>query len=339
MNLKTTYLGLELDSPLIPGASPLADTLDGARRLEDAGAPAIVLRSLFEEQITLEENNLYSLLQHEDAYAEASSYFPRASEFVFGPDGYLEHLRRLKERLRVPVIASLNGISLEGWLHYAQLIQQAGADALELNIYYLATDPDESSFEVEKRTLELTRRVKKAVSIPVAVKLSPFFSALPHFARQLEEAGADALILFNRFYQPDIDPERLEAAPNLRLSDPSELLLRLRWLSVLFGNARIPLAVSGGVHSGIHAIKAVMAGASAVQLVSVLLQRGPEHLKTVRLEMEHWMIEHEYESLAQLRGSMSLSRCPDPTAFSRANYMRMLQSWRPHRMESDRSAL
>ncbi len=330
MNLKTTYLGFELDSPLMPGASPLADTLAGARQLEDAGAPAIVLRSLFEEQITREENNLYSLLEHDDAYAEANSFFPQASEFVLGPDRYLEHVRRLKEALRVPVIASLNGISLSGWLHYARLIEQAGADALELNVYYLAADPDESSFMVEKRTLELVRSVKHEVAIPVAVKLSPFFSALPHFARQLEEAGAGALILFNRFYQPDIDPELLEAAPTLRLSDPSELLLRLRWLSVLFGNARIPLAASGGVHNALHAIKAVMAGASAVQLVSVLLQRGPAYLKTVREEMAGWMTEHGYESLAQMRGSMSLARCPDPTAFSRANYMRMLQSWRPH---------
>ena len=334
MNLKTTYLGLDLDSPLIPGASPLADTLDGARLLEDAGAPAIVLRSLFEEQITRDESNLYSLLEHEDAYAEANSYFPQAGEFVFGPDQYLEHVRRLKQALRIPVIASLNGISIAGWLHYAQLLEEAGADALELNVYYLASDPDESGFMVEKRTVELTRLVKKAVSIPVAVKLSPFFSALPNFARQLEEAGADALVLFNRFYQPDIDPERLEATPTLRLSDPSALLLRLRWLAVLFGNAHVPLAASGGVHTGLHAIKAVMAGASAVQLVSVLLQRGPGHLKSVREEMSRWMTEHEYESVAQMRGSMSLARCPDPTAFSRANYMRMLQAWRPHHVGS-----
>ena len=333
MNLTTTYLGLELGSPLIPGASPLADTLDGARQLEDAGAPAIVMRSLFEEQITGEENNLDSLIEHQGSSAEATtSYFPQASEFVFGPDPYLEHIRRLKEALQIPVIASLNGISSSGWQHHAQRIEQAGADALELNVYYLATDPYESAFMVEDRTLELVRLVKKAVDIPVAVKLSPFFSALPYFARQLEDAGADALILFNRFYQPDIDPERLEAAPTLHLSDSSELLLRLRWLAVLFGDARIPLAASGGVHTGLDAIKAVMAGASAVQLVSVLLKRGPGHLKTVRQEMAHWMTEHGYESLAQMRGSMSLQRCPDPSAFSRANYMRMLQSWRSEKV-------
>ena len=328
MNLETTYLGLTLASPLMPGASPLADTLDSVRRLEDAGASAIVMRSLFEEQITREQNNLYSVLSHEESFAEAISYFPDPGEFALGPDQYLEQLRRIKEVVRVPVIASLNGITAAGWLHYAQLIEQAGADALELNVYYLATDPEETAFMVEKRTLELLRVVKRAIAIPVAVKLSPFFSSLPHFAQELTKGGADALILFNRFYQPDIDPVALEVTPTLRLSDPSELLLRLRWLSVLFGSAGAPLAVTGGVHSGLDAIKSIMAGASAVQVVSALLQQGPEYLRTIRVQMESWMTEHGYDSVEQMRGSMSLARCPDPTAFSRANYMRILQTFR-----------
>ncbi|MGZ6125024.1 MAG: dihydroorotate dehydrogenase-like protein [Myxococcales bacterium] len=329
MNLKTEYLGLKLDSPLMPGASPLPDSLDMARRLEDAGASAIVMRSLFEEQITREmTGRIYAVESHEESYAEALSYFPKAHEFSLGPDEYLDQLRCIREAVDVPVIGSLNGITARGWLDYAKQIEETGADALELNVYYLATDPDEESVAVERRTLEIVRAVKAALKIPVAVKLSPFFSALPHFVRELEQAGANGLVLFNRFYQPDIDVENLEAEPTLQLSDPSELLLRLRWLAIVAPAVKIPLAASGGVHSGMDAIKAVMAGASVVQVVSALLTRGPEHLKIMRLEMEHWMQEHEYESLRQMLGSMSLAHCPDPNAFSRANYMRILQSWR-----------
>ena len=329
MNLKTEFLGLKLDSPLMPGASPLGDSIDMARRLEDAGASAIVMRSLFEEQITREMfGQILAVEEHEESFAEALSYFPKASEFSLGPDEYLDQLRGISEALSVPVIGSLNGITVRGWLDYAKQIEEAGADALELNVYYLATDPDEESVAVEARTLEIVRAVKAALKIPIAVKLSPFFSALPHFVRELEQAGADGLILFNRFYQPDIDIENLEAAPTLHLSDPSELLLRLRWLAIVAPAVKIPLAASGGVHSGLDAIKSVMAGASAVQVVSALLRHGPEHLKTMRAEMERWMEEHEYESLKQMLGSMSLAHCPDPNAFSRANYMRILQSWR-----------
>jgi dihydroorotate dehydrogenase (fumarate) len=329
MDLTTRYLGLELDSPLMPGASPLADSLDVARRLEDAGASAIVMRSLFEEQITREmTGNIYSVETHAESSAEAVSYFPTPAEFSLGPDEYLDQLRTIVEAVRIPVIGSLNGVTVRGWLDYALQIQEAGADALELNVYYLPTDPEEESTAVEKRTLDIVRAVKGALKIPIAVKLSPFFSALPHFARELERAGADGIILFNRFYQPDIDVENLEAAPSLHLSDPSELLLRLRWLAIVAPGMRIPLAISGGVHSGLDVVKSVMAGASAVQVVSVLLKKGPEHIRTLRLELERWMREHEYESLEQMRGNMSLARCPDPNAFSRANYMRILQSWR-----------
>jgi dihydroorotate dehydrogenase (fumarate) len=329
MDLSTEYLGLKLDSPLMPGASPLADSLDMVRRLEDAGASAIVMRSLFEEQITREMiGNVLAVEEHEESFAEALSYFPKASEFSFGPDEYLDQLRGISKAVSIPVIGSLNGITVRGWLDYARQIEEAGADALELNVYYLATDPGEESVAVEKRTLDIVRAVRGALRIPIAVKLSPFFSALPHFARELEQAGANGLVLFNRFYQPDIDIENLEAEPTLYLSDPSELLLRLRWLAIVAPLVKLPLAVSGGVHSGVDAIKSVMAGASAVQVVSALLRRGPEHLKTLRLEMERWMEEHEYTSLKQMLGSMSLAHCPNPNAFSRANYMRILQSWR-----------
>jgi dihydroorotate dehydrogenase (fumarate) len=329
MNLTTEYLGLRLDSPLMPGASPLADNLDTVKRLEDAGASAIVLRSLFEEQITREmTGSIYAVESFAEASAEATSYFPKLDEFALGPDEYLDQLRCISEAVAVPVIGSINGVTVRGWLDYAKQIEEAGADALELNVYYLATNPDEGATAVEERTLSLVRTIKAALRIPVAVKLSPFFSALPHFARALEREGADGLILFNRFYQPDIDVERLEAEPTLRLSDPTELLLRLRWLAIVAPALRIPLAVSGGVHSGLDVVKSLMAGASVVQVVSALLRHGPDHLKALRRELVRWMEEHEYESLKQMRGSMSLARCPDPNAFSRANYMRILQSWR-----------
>jgi dihydroorotate dehydrogenase (fumarate) len=329
MNLETHYLGLKLASPLMAGASPLADTLDSVRRLEDAGASAIVMRSLFEEQIEGELADVVASVEsHENSFQEAVTFMPRGADFAFGPDEYLEHLRRIKDAVKLPVLGSLNGITAAGWLRYAKLLEQAGADALELNVYYLATDPAEESAAVERRTVDIVRAVKAAVKIPVSVKLSPFFSALPHFARELERAGADALILFNRFYQPDIDAVKLEAAPTLRLSDPSELLLRLRWLAIVKPGVSVPLAVSGGVHSGLDAVKSVMAGASVVQVVSALLMNGPEHLRRLRVEMEQWMLENEYASLAQMLGNMSLAKCPDPSAFSRANYMRILQSWR-----------
>ena len=313
MDLTTEYLGLKLDSPLMPGASPLADSLDMVRRLEDAGASAIVMRSIFEEQITRETTgNIYAIETPAESFAEAISYFPKASEFSLGPDEYLDQLRCITEAVAIPVIGSLNGITARGWLEYAMRIQEAGADALELNVYYLPTDAAEASEAVERRTIDIVRLVKGALRIPVAVKLSPFFSALPHLVRQLECAGADGM----------------ESEPRLHLSDPSELLLRLRWLAIVAAGVNVPLAISGGVHSGLDAIKSVMAGASAVQVVSALLKKGPDHLRTLRLEMERWMQEHEYESLKQMRGNMSLAHCPDPNAFSRANYMRILQSWR-----------
>jgi dihydroorotate dehydrogenase (fumarate) len=329
MNLNTSYLGFQLPHPLIAGASPMVDDLDTVKRLEDAGVAAIVMHSLFEEQITREqEGTILDMELHNANSAEALSYFPAPGEFRLGPENYLEQLRRIKEAVTVPVIASLNGTSSSGWLGYAKLLEQAGADALELNVYYMATSPQETAAQVEARTLDVLKNVKSAVKIPVAVKLSTFHTALPHLAQELVDAGADGLVLFNRFLQPDIDLEHLAAEATLRLSNPVELLVRLRWLAILHGQVKVPLAASGGVHSAMDAMKSVAAGASAVQMVSALLIHGPEHLNSVREEMIHWMEEHEYESLQQMLGSMSLNKCPNPLAFTRANYMRMLQGWR-----------
>jgi len=330
MNLSTKYLGLTLPHPLVAGASPMVDEMDTVRKLEDAGCAAIVMHSLFEEQITREQLGTEMDMElHAEAFAEALSYFPQPKEYRLGPEQYLEQIRRMKAAVKIPVIGSLNGTSPAGWLNYAKLIEQAGADALELNVYYLATQAWETSESVERRTLEGIRTVKQAVKIPVAVKLSPFFSSLANLAKQLDDAGADGLVLFNRFYQPDIDVEELEVVPTLQLSDSSELLLRLRWLAILSGHVKGSLACSGGVHSHLDAIKALMAGAHAVQLVSVLLKRGPQYLPTLRDGIERWLEEHEYESLEQLIGSMSHQKSPNPQALERANYMRILQGWKP----------
>jgi dihydroorotate dehydrogenase (fumarate) len=330
MNLSTTYLGLKLAHPLMAGASPMVDDMGMVKRLEDAGVSAIVMHSLFEEQITREEQGtIMDMELSSNSSAEAISFFPKPDEFRLGPEKYLEQIRRIKAAVSVPVIASLNGTTAAGWLRYGKLMQEAGADALELNVYYIPTDAKESSAAVEKRTLDIVRTVKSEVKIPVAVKLSPFFSSLAHFAAELEAAGADGLVLFNRFFQPDINVEELIAEPSLQLSSPSDLLLRLRWLAVLHGHVKGSLAVTGGVHDGIGALKAVMAGADAVQMVSALLIHGPERLAQSRVGLAQWLEEHQYESLAQAKGSMSLQKSPNPQAFTRANYMRILNGWKP----------
>jgi dihydroorotate dehydrogenase (fumarate) len=329
VDLSTTYLGLDLPHPFVVGASPLADDLDTVRRLEDAGAAAIVLRSLFAEQIARERTAAFIHLdRHGESFAEALTYFPSPDRFVFGPEEYLEQLRRVKEAVRIPVIASLNGTEPGEWLAYPILLERTGADALELNIYRLDLDPEVTGEEVERTSLDIVRDVKGSVRIPVAVKLSPFFSAFANFARRVEAAGADGLVLFNRFYQPDIDVENLQVTEALHLSTPSELALRLRWLAAVSAWARGSLAVTGGVHGGVDAIKAVMAGAHAVQVVSALLRNGPPHLRTLLGQMTEWMEEHEWDSLRAMRGNMNLDRCPDPQAYERANYMLMLQGWR-----------
>ncbi len=330
MDLTTNYLGLKLAHPLMPGASPMVDDLDTVRRLEDAGASAIVMHSLFEEQLAGEQEAAARHLDaHGESFAEARSYFPRSDEYRLGPDEYLEQIRKIKAAVKVPLVGSLNGVTPGGWLRYARLIEEAGADALELNAYSLATDPGESGQTVEDRSLDVVVALKRSVRIPVAVKLSPFYSSLSHFAKRLDEAGADGLVLFNRFYQPDIDVEQLEAVRALHLSDSSELLLRLRWLAILSGRVHASLAVTGGVHTVLDTVKAVMAGAHAVQTVSALLVRGPQYLQTLLRELSLWLEEHEYESLGQMQGSMSLKRCPDPNAYERANYMHILQGWSP----------
>lgn len=328
MILDTNYMGLKLESPLVAGASPLSDDLDACRRLEDAGAAALVMHSLFEEQITLEQRSIdHHLSAYENAHPEAMGYFPEPESFALGPDGYLEQIRAIKEALDIPVIASLNGITLGGWTHYAELMAEAGADGLELNVYYVATDPEESPRDVEQRYFDILSAVKSEVQIPIAMKLSPFFSAPLYTAKQLAAAGADALVYFNRFYQPDIDVDSLEVLPVVKLSDSQALLLRLRWLAASFGHVPCSLAATGGVHTGNDAIKAIMAGASVVQMTSALLKHGPEHIRHVHHEMVAWMRDNEYASVAQMLGSMSLSKTPDPAAFERANYMKVLQSW------------
>lgn len=332
MNLETTYLGLRLPHPFVAGASPLVDDLDTVRRLEDAGAAAIVMNSLFEEQITHEQMaNFFDTELQSESSAEARTYFPDASHLALGPQNYLEHLSRVKHAVSVPVIGSLNGSTPGGWLDHARLIQEAGADALELNVYALATNPLVSGAELEQQTLDMVRTVKRAVTIPVAVKLSPFYTSLAHFAAGLVAAGADGLVLFNRFYQPDIDVERLVVERSLHLSRSRELLLRLRWLAILSPQIRTSYAVTGGVHKAVDAVKALMSGAHAVQMVSALLTQGPARLHAIRVELARWLQEHEYESVAQMQGSMSLATCPDPAAYERANYMLMLQSWTAQR--------
>jgi len=329
MDLSTSYLGLKLANPFMPGASPLVDDVDTVKRLEDAGAAAIVMHSLFEEQIVREQLSTFLHTErHGESFAEAMTYFPSPDRFALGPEEYLEHIGRVKTAVRVPVIASLNGTTLGGWLDYAKAMQQAGADALELNVYSLHSDPEEGGPTIEDRTVEMLKAVKAAVKIPVAIKLSPYYTSMANFARRLDATGADGLVVFNRFYQPDIDAEALQAVRALHLSNSSELPLRLRWLAILSGRVKASLAVTGGVHTALDAIKSVMAGAHAIQVVSALLQRGPHYLATLREKMVAWMEEHEYTSLAQMQGSMNLLMCPDPTVYERANYMLILQSWR-----------
>jgi dihydroorotate dehydrogenase (fumarate) len=330
MDLSTNYLGLKLPHPFMPGASPLVDDLDNVKRLEDAGAAAIVMHSLFEEQIACEQISMFLHTErHGESFAEALSFFPNPDRFALGPEEYLEHIGRIKGVVRCPVIASLNGTTLGGWLKYASAMEQAGADALELNVYAIPSDFEEAAGEVEDRTVEMVKAVKSATRLAVAVKLSPYYTSLPHFARRLDAAGAAGLVLFNRFYQPDIDADELQVVRSLHLSNSSELPLRLRWLAMLSGRLSGSLAVSGGVHTALDAVKAVMAGAHAVQLVSALLQRGPRYLAALRENVIAWMEEHEYQSLGQLRGCMNMQACPDPSVYERANYMLTLQSWQP----------
>ena len=326
IDLSTTYLGLKLETPLVASASPLSRDIDGVRRLEDAGASAVVLYSLFEEQLRQEELDLdYHLNAGTESFAESLTYFPQANEFHTGPEGYLKHIRKCKASVKIPIIASLNGSTLGGWTKFAGEIEKAGADAIECNIYSIPTDAKLSAADVEKTYIEIVQAVKATVTIPVAVKLSPFFSSLANMARRLDEAGADALVLFNRFYQPDINLEELEIQPNVLLSTPQSLRLPLTWIGILFGRLKAYLAATGGVHSAEEVVKLTMVGADVTMLCSSLMRHGINHIRHVERELRDWMEEHEYESVQQMKGSMSQQRCPDPGAFERAQYMRAVK--------------
>jgi len=327
-DLSTTYLGLRLNNPLVVSASPLSKKLEQAQRLEAAGASAIVLYSLFEEQITHESHELdHYLSRGTETYAEALSYFPEMEHYNIGPERYLEHLHRLKQALDIPIIGSLNGVSAGGWVEYAHKIELAGADALELNIYYLPTDPRVSGMELEETYVNLVRMVRAQVRIPIALKLSPFITALPNLAQHFTEAGANGLVLFNRFYQPDFDLETLEVVPSLSLSSSDDLRLPLRWIAILYGRVAADLALTGGVHTSLDALKAMMAGAKVAMLASELIANGAERLSVILSNMRSWMQEHEYESIAQMQGSMSQQSVSEPAAFERANYMKALNSF------------
>jgi dihydroorotate dehydrogenase (fumarate) len=327
MDLKTTYLGLELVNPIVSGSCPIGANLDTVRLLEDAGAAAVVMPSLFEEEIMAAATAQLEMESAGAGFAEASSYIPNPDGYHVGPEQYLEHLQAAKDAVGIPIIASLNGASPGGWTGYAKKMEEAGADALELNTYYLATNANEPGSDVEKRTLDIVAAVREAVSIPIAVKLSPFFSSLANLAKQLEEKGANGLVIFNRFYQPDLDIEELDVVPNLRLSTADELRLRLRWLAILSSQVGLSLAATGGAHNAVDVIKAVMAGAHSVQMVSALLIHGPEHIKRTLEAIDFWLTEHDYESLRQMQGSMNMAKVPDAAKLTRANYMKMLDSW------------
>jgi dihydroorotate dehydrogenase (fumarate) len=329
MDMRTQYMGMTLKNPIVASSSPLSHTLDGLRRLEDAGAAAVVMYSLFEEQIAAESFYLDYYLNHgTDSYAESLSYFPESYSYNVGPDEYLELIRRAKQSLSIPVIGSLNGVSTGGWIDYASLIEEAGANALELNVYYIPTSTYLAGAEVEYIYTDILREVKRAVSIPVAMKLSPYFSSTANMAERLWEGGADALVLFNRFYQPDFDLETLEVVPRLVLSNSDELRLPLRWVAILYGRVAVDFAITSGVHTYQDALKALMAGARVAMMASELLQKGPSRINEVLTEMKEWMEEHEYESVSQMIGSMSQKNVIDPAAFERANYMKTLASFK-----------
>src|SRR5580700_3481982 len=327
MDLSTTYLGLKLPSPLVVSASPLSRDVDGICRLEDAGASAVVLYSLFEVQLRQEEEDLqYHLAAGTESFAESLSYFPQASEFHTGPEGYLNHIRKAKSSVGIPIIASLNGSTLGGWTKFAAEVQRAGADAIECNIYHIPTDPKLTSADVEKSYLDIVRAVKSVVTIPVAVKVSPFFSNFANMAHRLDEAGADGLVLFNRFYQPDIDLEELEIRPNVLLSSQQALRLPLTWIGILYGRVKASLAGTSGVHTAEDVVKLLMVGADVTMLCSTLLRNGISHPRYIEDGVRLWMEKHEYDSVQQMKGSMSQIRCANPSAFERAQYMKAVKS-------------
>jgi len=330
MNLTTNYLGMLLKNPIVASSSPLSHSVDSIRRLEDAGAAAVVMYSLFEEQIGFDSYYIdYHLTQGIDSYAESISYFPDMQSYNVGPDEYLNLIRKAKEAVDIPIIGSLNGASVGGWTDYATLIEEAGADALELNVYYLPANTSINGSDVEALYVDILAAVREAVTIPVAIKLSPFFSSVANMASCLSQHGADGLVLFNRFYQPDFDLEKLEVAPRLVLSNSNELRLPLRWVAILYGRVNADLAITSGVHTSQDVLKGLMAGAKVTMMASELLQNGIRRIGQVLNEVVTWLSEREYESVTQIIGAMSQKHCPEPAAFERANYMKMLQSYRP----------
>jgi dihydroorotate dehydrogenase (fumarate) len=327
-DLSTTYLGIRLSNPFVVGASPLTDDLDEVRRLEDAGCAALVMRSLFEEQITAEKTGrIHHLDPLNEQFAKVLSFFPNPGDYALAPPEYLEQLRRIKAAVSVPVIGSLNGTNAETWLQFSRQMEEAGADALELNIYEVITDPKQAGTAIEQDLVHVVAELKRGLKIPIAVKLSPFFTAFGNVAHRLDQAGADGLVLFNRFYQPDFDIDELAVVPHIELSTRSELLLRLQWAAILRGRIGASLAISGGVVHPDDAIKAVLAGADVVQMVSAILDHGASYIGTMRDGLIRWMDARGYAMLSEARGRLSLSNCPDPAAFERANYIRTLSSW------------
>lgn len=323
MNLKTTYMGLKLRTPLVVSASPLSESLDNVRRMEDEGASAIVLFSLFEEQIRAERYELeWSSTQGTESYPESLTYFPDPHELFVGPEAYLKHLAKVKEAVAIPVIASLNGSTLSGWTRIAKEMAEAGADALELNPYFVPTDTNLCGADLEQRDIEILRSIKREISIPVAVKLSPFFTNFANVAKRFDDNGANGLVLFNRFYQPDIDLESLEVVPHVLYSTPMAMRLPMRWTAILYGRLKCSLAATSGIHHGTDALKMLMVGADATMLCSVLMIHGIGRIRVIEEEMINWMSQHDYSSVEQLKGSLSHQHCPDPTAFERAQYMR-----------------
>lgn len=329
MNLTTNYLGMELKNPIVPSAGPLSHELSNIKAMEDAGAAAVVLYSLFEEEIEHESLELYHhTTAHQESFAEALDYFPEPFDFKVGPEKYLEHIRKAKEAVDIPIIASLNGKSVGGWIDYAKKIEQAGADALELNIYFLASDPKKPGSEIENEYLNIVKGVKMNVNIPISVKMHPFFSSVSWMAEQLTNVGADGLVLFNRFYQPDINLETLEVEPNVLLSTPMAMRLPLRWIAMLYGKVNADLAATTGIYTEADVIKMIMAGAKVTQMLACLLKFGIPHIKEILSQMVYWMEVNEYESLEQMRGSMSYKNVANPSQFERANYMKVLHSYK-----------
>lgn len=328
IDLSTQYLGLKLANPLVVSASPLCKEIMNLRQMEDAGAAAIVLHSLFEEQINIESNELDRFLwDGSEVSAESTSIFPDLGNYAIGPDGYLEHIRQAKQTVSIPVIASLNGVSRGGWVSYAREMQQAGADAIELNVYFIPADPGSTSDEIEKLYLDLVAEIRNTVSIPVAVKVGPYFSAFANMAQRLEAAGANGIVLFNRFYQPDFDLDTLEVKPSLNLSRSSELLLRLHWTAMLSSHLHADIAITGGVHTAEDVVKSMMSGAKVTMLASALLQNGIGYLRPLSHQVETWLEKHEYASIKQMQDSMNQKNVPNPKALQRSNYMKVLSSY------------